>query len=240
MKRRAQQSDATQPPPVGQLGSYTDWVTIDYAPAIPVRQPAALLPYLSPGARVLEVGANKGGAALYLAERGHNVVGIDINPDAVAVATEEAAKRGLSHRATFRVADALAEPCAAYDAVVLIRVLTCFSDRDSWRSLLDAVHRSLGPEGIVYIDDFAYEGDSEVYRERYAEGVRAGWRRGSFAVNDGSGGRLFVAHHHSDEELQEVLAPYDELALTFESTLSMSGNRCRMFKFLGRARERNR
>jgi SAM-dependent methyltransferase len=55
--------------------------------------------------RVLDVGCGTGENALYLAARGHAVVGIDFAPAAIARARAKAAARGLC--ATFLVQDAL-------------------------------------------------------------------------------------------------------------------------------------
>jgi SAM-dependent methyltransferase len=54
---------------------------------------------------VLDVGCGTGENALFLASRGHPVVGVDSAPTAIARATEKAAQRGLN--ATFLVHDAL-------------------------------------------------------------------------------------------------------------------------------------
>ncbi len=54
---------------------------------------------------VLDVGCGTGENALYLAARGHRVLGIDGAPTAIARATEKAAQRGLP--AVFLIGDAL-------------------------------------------------------------------------------------------------------------------------------------
>jgi len=53
---------------------------------------------------VLDAGCGEAAVSLYLAERGFTTVGLDQSPTAVALAREEAAKRGLAN-ATFDVAD---------------------------------------------------------------------------------------------------------------------------------------
>jgi SAM-dependent methyltransferase len=55
---------------------------------------------------VLDLGCGTGENALFLASRGHRVIGIDASPTAVARAKEKAAARGVP--AAFLVADALA------------------------------------------------------------------------------------------------------------------------------------
>lgn len=53
---------------------------------------------------VLDAGCGHAELALALAARGHNVVGLDLSPTAVAAATAAAAERGLEN-ATFAQAD---------------------------------------------------------------------------------------------------------------------------------------
>src|SRR5438876_12409963 len=54
---------------------------------------------------VLDVGCGTGEHALYLAQHGHEVWGIDSSPTAIQKAQQKAAARGIA--VTFRVADAL-------------------------------------------------------------------------------------------------------------------------------------
>ncbi|MGB3747060.1 MAG: class I SAM-dependent methyltransferase [Rhodanobacter sp.] len=53
---------------------------------------------------ILDVGCGEAAISLYLAERGHTTVGLDMSPTAIDLARAEAAKRGLTN-ATFEVAD---------------------------------------------------------------------------------------------------------------------------------------
>lgn len=53
---------------------------------------------------VLDVGCGEAAISLYLAERGHNTVGLDSSPTAIDLARREAARRGLTN-ASFEVAD---------------------------------------------------------------------------------------------------------------------------------------
>jgi hypothetical protein len=76
--------------------------------------------------------------------------------------------------------------------------------------------------------------DLEAYRVRYEAGGRLGWRTGNFQVNDSQGNRLFIAHHHSLDEVASITASYESLSYRSHESLSMNGNVCRMFEFLGR------
>lgn len=59
---------------------------------------------LTPG-RALDLGCGEGGDAIWLAERGWTVTGVDISPTAVARATRAAADRGLTGRTRFETVD---------------------------------------------------------------------------------------------------------------------------------------
>jgi SAM-dependent methyltransferase len=67
----------------------------------------------------LDVGCGEGGDAIWLAERGWQVVGIDVSQVAVDRATARATTEGVSGRVTFEQRDLMswAPPAAAYDLV---------------------------------------------------------------------------------------------------------------------------
>lgn len=217
-------------------GTYTDWCSITYRPAITELLPHVLLPHITSGQEALDIGCNTGAVALFLASYGMSVVGLDINERAVCEAREHAEARGLAYAATFRVGDAAADVSGLgqFDVVTLIRVLTCFPSLDSWRSLLRNAYSLLKCEGLVYVHDFLYAEGSPVYQPRYDLGAGLGWRKGNFAVRDRDGRLSFVAHHHTRPEVEELTAPYSVLTLDYHTSLSMNGNQCEMFEFIGR------
>jgi SAM-dependent methyltransferase len=217
------------------VGEYHDWTRIDYQPAIAELTPAAVLAHLAAGSTALDIGCNKGDVSLYLARHGLNVVGIDLNEAAVAAAKQRAADAGLSGLVNFRVADVLDDPPdGRFDVVLLIRILTCFPDLSAWHPLLERVGALVGPQGYFYVHDFLLFPESPAYSARYAEGERRGWRPGNFAVNDAAGDLSFIAHHHSEEESASIMAPWNRVYFNVHESLSLNGNACRMFEFLGR------
>jgi SAM-dependent methyltransferase len=217
------------------VGNHTDWRSVDYKPAIPELLPHSLVPLLSPGQTALDIGCNNGRVGLFLAKCGIKTLGIDLNHDAIDTARAYAERGGVSGKACFRVADIIEEPLSGgFDAVLMIRVLTCFPDLDTWRLLLHRAHESLTERGLIYIRDFVLDEGNPMYQPRYEAGARLGWRWGNFLVSDAAGRSLFVAHHHTQEELNEILAPYGKIDLSYHSSLSMNGNACRMFEFVGR------
>jgi SAM-dependent methyltransferase len=217
------------------IPSYLSWRQIDYHPAIPVMPLDRLAPHLPHIESALEVGCNTGSVAILLAQRGVEVLGVDINDQAIHTAQERAAKLGLGRILRFCKTDILESPDLGYfDLVLLVRTLTCFPDVSSWQCLLRSAHQHIKSSGLIYVHDFMICPGISDYEERYREGQNFGWRAGNFPVRDASGKLSFVAHHHSDEELHEITRPYQVLYLDFHSSLSMNGNECKMFEFIGR------
>jgi SAM-dependent methyltransferase len=112
-----------------------------------------LLPHLSPGMRLLDVGCGPGSITLGLAEAlaPGEVVGVDIEPRIVERARAAAAERaGLNVR--FEVGDAYALPFpdAAFDAAFARSVLQHLSDPVA---ALREVRRVLRPGGVVGLRD---------------------------------------------------------------------------------------
>jgi ubiquinone/menaquinone biosynthesis C-methylase UbiE len=106
---------------------------------------------LGPGSRVLDVGAGRGTSALALALRfGCQVVGVDLSPDNIAAAREQAARSGLAQLVSFEVTDAEALPFAAgeYDAVICECAFCTFPDKPRAASEMARVVRLGGSLGI--------------------------------------------------------------------------------------------
>jgi cyclopropane fatty-acyl-phospholipid synthase-like methyltransferase len=183
---------------------------------------------------LLDVGCNTGDVALFLAESGHTCTGIDINPAAIATAEKGANRHHLSAFTSFETADFqhFTSP-DHFHSILMTRFLTCIPQVELWRASLAKAFTLLRPGGLMYIHDFVCDLRSPVYGVRYAQGKANGWRDGNFTVPDASGALLFIAHHHSAEDLAEIAAPYETLLLEQHDSLSMNGNPCLMFEFIG-------
>lgn len=104
---------------------------------------AAVAADLPPG-RALEAGCGQGGDALWLAERGWDVLGVDISTVAVDRARAEAERRGLTGRARFEQADLTTwTPEDRYDLVTASYVHPATADRAAFWSRL-AAHVATG------------------------------------------------------------------------------------------------
>ncbi len=101
---------------------------------------------LAPG-RALDVGCGTGTNALWLAEHGFEVVGVDISPHAIARARAKAEAAGRS--VDFRVHDFLTAQldAAAFDLVFDCGVLHVFDTPEARARFAAAVRRVLAPNG---------------------------------------------------------------------------------------------
>jgi 2-polyprenyl-3-methyl-5-hydroxy-6-metoxy-1,4-benzoquinol methylase len=217
----------------GPDGDYADWLRVHYKPAIGEHTPHHLSPYLKLGQTALEIGCGAGSVCYFLAKHGVKALGIDIN--AVSIAEARSREKTTSPGwPRFEVSDILTRQLRqAFDLVLMIRVLTCFSDKSAWHETLARARESLKPGGLIWIHDFLSTPDSPIYGPRYERAVTLGMRPGNFLV-ESDGKTLFVAHHHSDPEILEITEPYETLSLASHDSVSMNGNACRMFRFLGR------
>jgi ubiquinone/menaquinone biosynthesis C-methylase UbiE len=105
---------------------------------------------LSPAKKFLDVACGAGGPALRVAEMtGCSVVGIDIHEQAISAARSLAAKRGLTARTEFHLANAgkLAFNDCEFDAITCIDSINHLPDRPSviaeWARVLKAAGRLL-------------------------------------------------------------------------------------------------
>ena len=90
---------------------------------------------------VLDIGCGLGDNAIYLANRGHTVTGLDISPTALITAERRAKDAGVE--VIFAVADAtkLEGYTDAFDTVIDSGMFHCLDD-DGKRSYLTALHRA--------------------------------------------------------------------------------------------------
>lgn len=117
-------------------------------------------PRLQPGQRVVELGFGTGRDALWFADLGHRVTGLDFAPSAVARASEVAGRRGLD--ATFRVLDLCDAPAVESAArrisrtsgprAVYGRFLVHSLQGDGRAHLFQLARRSLRDGGDLYLE----------------------------------------------------------------------------------------
>lgn len=127
------------------------------------RELAARLP-LSAHTRVLDIGSGLGGPSRFLAASfGCPVVGIDLNPPYVALASMLAEMTGLQARVSYLHADATELPFAdgSFDVAWTQHVAMNIADRDK---LYHGIHRVLAPGGSLAMYDVVRgEGEEPVF-----------------------------------------------------------------------------
>ncbi len=109
---------------------------------------------IQPGERVLDAGCGVGGSSLWLAtERNAEVVGITLAARQAAMARSNAARRGLTDRVQFDVADFTATPFpdASFDVVWAVESLCHASHKAAF---YQEAARLLRPAGRVVVADF--------------------------------------------------------------------------------------
>lgn len=106
---------------------------------------------LAPG-RALDLGCGEGGDTIWLAERGWQVVGVDISETALGRAAEEAAARGLTDRVDLRQMN-LSEslPEGAFD-LISAQFLQSLVHLDRER-IFAAAARAVAPGGVLVVVD---------------------------------------------------------------------------------------
>ncbi len=129
---------------------------------------------------VLDAGCGTGEHALYLAARGHRVVGIDTAATAIARARAKGAERGVD--ATFSQVDALdpGKLGEVFDTVIDVGLFHCLETGDR-RAYAAALHGVLRPGGACFVlcwsdrNPFGY-GPTRIRRGDIREAFRPGWR----------------------------------------------------------------
>lgn len=122
------------------------------------------------GGPALELGCGDGDLALALAGRGVDITGVDLSEARVAHGNAEAARRGLSDRATFRAADLntiVLEP-RRYRTIVAHQALHHVLEIER---LLDQVAAALTPDGVLLVNDFMGAGRLEKLMSALAVGI---------------------------------------------------------------------
>lgn len=145
------------------------------------------LPQKGDGRTVFEYGCGTGGAACFMASRGYSVHAMDLVPDAIHVAQERAAERGLN--VVFEVGD-ICQGAGPRQPVTY--VVDCFclqsivADEDR-SAVLDGVYRWLEPGGLFFLATAMFEPDRDYGVDRYDVETGIVWMPSS---RDTDGARL--------------------------------------------------
>ncbi|MGQ0636171.1 MAG: class I SAM-dependent methyltransferase [Planctomycetaceae bacterium] len=128
---------------------------------------------------VLDAGCGTGENALFFAERGHAVVGIDFLEDPLQEARRKARERGLAAEFLRRDALSLATYDRTFDSVIDCGLFHVFSDADRVRYVAGLTHVTK-PGGHVYLTCFsdeepAGEGPRRISQAELRGAFATGW-----------------------------------------------------------------
>jgi cyclopropane fatty-acyl-phospholipid synthase-like methyltransferase len=141
---------------------------------------------------VLDAGCGTGETALFFAERGHRVVGIDFLEEPIRRAQAKVAERGLA--VDFRVADALAleHSDERFATVIDSGLFHVFTDEDRRRYVRGLTH-VVKPDGLLFLMCFSDaeppgQGPRRITRQELVDTFADGWEVESvepmqFAIN---------------------------------------------------------
>jgi SAM-dependent methyltransferase len=128
---------------------------------------------------VLDAGCGTGEHAVYLANRGHKVTGIDFVDEAIRRARRKAIERGLSVEFLVKDATALTGWDKRFASVTDWGLFHCFSDDDRQRYVAGLAH-VLEPGGRLFLSCFSDEepgtdGPRRVSRRELYDAFADGW-----------------------------------------------------------------
>jgi len=193
---------------VTERDSRRDWAS--YEPTrIPTKSELpeleAFLEEVGPGGRALDLGCGSGRVSRMLAQRGFEVIGVDINEAAIrdGISTEnlELHVRDITAR------DGLDLPGPPFSIVVCQLVVSVVGGVAERASLLQNAFDALAPGGWLYLSASEVSDDvNPGYRKLYQDDFPETRERYSYFSRDSEGNILYLTHHFTGTELTALLS----------------------------------
>lgn len=181
---------------------------------------------------LLDVGCGDGRLGRRLYERGFSVTGVDISPDAVLAARALAASAEVPGRALrFHEADFAADlppriEGGPFDIVVCQLVVSIIGDVRNRSNLLRHMRRTLRPGGSLYLSASGVSDRiNPGYARLYADDIHQTGERHSYFSRGEDGGILYMTHHFTVEELQDLLRSEGFVAIDVKQEREVSSRR---------------
>ncbi|MBN2110025.1 MAG: class I SAM-dependent methyltransferase [Methanosarcinaceae archaeon] len=164
--------------------------------------------YARPGCHVLDIGCGTGKVSIPLASQGFLVKGVDINAEALMMATCSSGSQKCPQVPLFVQADATHLPFSdsTFDLVIMQAFLTTVTSKDDRTRIIREACRVLKPQAHLYLADFGQTWHSKIYRERYINDLPVTREEGSILAYDRETGEIaYIAHHFTEKELVFLL-----------------------------------
>ena len=180
--------------------------------------------YVKKDMKILDVGCGYGRTLSELYEFGYkNLYGVDFSENMIKRA------KANNPNIDFEVNEGdLPYKNDTFDSVILFAVLTCISDDDTQRDLIQEIYRVLKPNGIIYVNDFLLNDDERninrynAYRNKYDN-------YGVFELEEGA-----VLRHHDVDYIKELLSDYKKLKFERVTFKTMNGHTSNGFYYFGK------
>jgi ubiquinone/menaquinone biosynthesis C-methylase UbiE len=190
-----------------------------------------LFAWLQPSHRLIDLGCGYGKTCFELLHKGcRQITGVDLNESGIRYAQSLKASVPADALVEFRVEDItqLSFPDSSFTFAIMQALLTALPKAEDRARALAEASRILAPGGYLYIACFGQTWHSPLYRTRYLDAIEAGFEEGSFPAYHKDTDELeYVAHHHSEKELVELLlaAQFEIEKFRFEVFTTRSGNK---------------
>jgi SAM-dependent methyltransferase len=174
--------------------------------------------YFDHGDKILDVGCGTGRDMLNCIFHGLNVVGIDINKEAIEEIKENPHLSGVEVYAK----SILDLDLSGFNGALLQGLLSTIN-KDDRIECLEKVKNALLPGGIIHIAEF--ERDISL-NERYKKDEEITGEWGTVVIRDSESGKeLCRAHNFLEEELKELLKDFEILSIRKKPFISYHGNK---------------
>jgi SAM-dependent methyltransferase len=178
--------------------------------------------YLPLESKILDYGCGYGRVCEQLAEFGYpHVIGVDSSSEMIGRA------RQMHPTLQFDVGTAAGLPykAGAFNAILLVAVLTCIPTDEDQRRLIATLGRLLVSGGILYVVDYLLQPD-ERNQQRYARYTTEFGTYGVFRLEEGG-----VFRHHSLDWVKTLLADFAPIDITYVDVVTMNANPAKAFQY---------